>query len=148
MGRSTTSTAFSILLGVALAAGVTPAATMPFRLPSDASSGYLKDPNRIPEREQPLRRSRTGDEREPFGFPLISQSWPAKWQATKRPGSFISRGGSPSEQIFCAIGQRVWNRQAGGGLTGDGISPFRRIGFRAASRSGSGTGTELSSTLV
>src|SRR5438309_2064512 len=76
------------------------------------------------------------------------QSWPAKWQATKRPLSFISSGGSTSEQIFCAIGQRVWNRQAGGGLTGDGISPFRRIGFRAASRSGSGTGTELSSTLV
>src|SRR5438270_13405043 len=76
----------------------------------------------------------------------IFQSWPAKWQATKRPVSFISSGGSTSEQIFCAIGQRVWNRQAGGGLTGDGISPFRRIGFRAASRSGSGTGTELSST--
>src|SRR5207249_2793920 len=64
------------------------------------------------------------------------------------PLSFISRCGSTAEQIFCAIGQRVWNRRAGGGLTGEGISPFRRIGFRAASRSGSGTGTELSSTLV
>src|SRR5437879_3693962 len=46
----------------------------------------------------------------------IFQSWPAKWQATKRPVSFISSGGSTSEQIFCAIGQRVWNRQAGAGL--------------------------------
>src|SRR5438445_11068047 len=33
----------------------------------------LENPNHIPEREQPLRRSRTGDEREPSGFPLIPQ---------------------------------------------------------------------------
>src|SRR5438094_7531726 len=33
----------------------------------------LKNPNRIPEGEQALRRSRTADERKPFGFPLILQ---------------------------------------------------------------------------
>src|SRR5207249_9341332 len=104
-----------------------PAATMPAGLPSVAPSGDSKKSETVW---------------------VSSHNCPAKWQAAKCPLSFISSGGSTSEQIFCAIGQRVWNRQAGGGLTGEGISPFRRIGFRAASRSGSGTGTELSSTLV
>src|SRR5215471_20066488 len=86
-------------------------------------------PNRIPEGEQARRRSRPADERKPSGFPLICQSCPAKWQAAKRPFSFISSGGSTSEQICCAIGQRVWKRHAAGGLTGEGISPFSRIGL-------------------
>src|SRR6266446_8915466 len=76
------------------------------------------------------------------------QSLPGKWQAARCPSDFLSRGGSTSEQICWAIGQRVWNRQPLGGFTGDGISPVSRIGRRAASRSGSGTGTELCRTFV
>src|SRR5207248_10879585 len=37
--------------------------------------GFQSSPNLIPEGEQRLRRSRTRDEREPSGFPLISRSW-------------------------------------------------------------------------
>jgi hypothetical protein len=37
---------------------------------------FLINPNRIPEGEQPRRRSRPGDEREPSGFPLIMLELP------------------------------------------------------------------------
>src|SRR5438552_966698 len=42
------------------------------RLPNVACSDYLNNPNRIPEWEQRLRRSRTRDEGKPSGFSLIS----------------------------------------------------------------------------
>ena len=45
-----------------------------------------------------------------------------------------------------AATQRVWNRQPGGGSTGEGISPA--IGVAAASAVGSGSGIESISTWV
>src|SRR5882672_3791782 len=41
------------------------------RLPNVARSDYLNNPNRIPEWEQRVRRSRTRDEGKPSGFSLI-----------------------------------------------------------------------------
>jgi hypothetical protein len=76
---------------------------------------------------------------------------PAKWHAAIWSACPCgSSTGSCSEQIpgARAIGHRVWNRHPEGGLTGDGISPFNRIGARARSTAGSGTGIELSSARV
>src|SRR5438034_2499233 len=64
----------SLVTSVALAAGFNPAATMPSRLPSGASSGFSNGPNPVPEWEQRLRRSRTRDEGKPSGFSLITSS--------------------------------------------------------------------------
>src|SRR5205814_10314741 len=50
-----------------------------------------------------------------------------KWQAARWSRAFSSRGGSRSAHGVgtWAIGQRGWNRQPDGGLTGEGISPLR-----------------------
>ena len=55
-------------------------------------------------------------------------------------GPLAVNGGSCTEQISCALGQRVWNRQAVGGLAGLGTSPLSKIRWRLLS-GGSGTGT-------
>jgi hypothetical protein len=55
-----------------MAAGLIPAATMPIRSASRRMWNNIQEkPNLIPEGEQRLRRSRTRDERGPYGFPLI-----------------------------------------------------------------------------
>ena len=57
------------------------------------------------------------------------------------PPSLASSGGSSWRQISCAFQQRVWKRQAGGGLDGDGTSPARIWRFFDDARRGCGTGT-------
>ena len=52
-----------------------------------------------------------------------SASVSGKWQAARLPPSLASSGGSSWRQMSCAFQQRVWKRQAGGGLVGDGTSP-------------------------
>ena len=64
-------------------------------------------------------------------------------------GSSARSGGTSSRQrVGWTNGQRVWKRQAAGGLAGLGRSPWRRIGLRLRSTSGSGIGTAESSEIV
>ena len=70
-----------------------------------------------------------------------SASVSGKWQAARLPPSFGSSGGSSWRQMSCAFQQRVWKRQAGGGLVGDGTSPPRIWRFLAAASFGSAIGT-------
>ena len=56
--------------------------------------------------------------------------------------------GTSSRQRGVASGQRVWNRQAFGGLVGEGTSPPRIWRCLLRARRGSGTGTALSSAPV
>ena len=70
-----------------------------------------------------------------------SASVSGKWQAAMLPPSFTSSSGSSWRQISCAFQQRVWKRQAGGGLVGDGTSPARIWRFLTAASRGSATGT-------
>ena len=70
-----------------------------------------------------------------------SASVSGKWQAAMLPPSLASSGGSSWRQMSCAFQQRVWKRQAGGGLVGDGTSPARIWRFLAAASCGSATGT-------
>lgn len=72
----------------------------------------------------------------------------AKWQAQQWPGATSLNSGSFSEQMPCAIGQRVWKRQPVGGSSGDGGSPARMMRLRVFWISGSGTGTADSSDCV
>ena len=44
-------------------------------------------------------------------------------------------------QSSCAFQQRVWKRQPGGGLVGDGTSPVSSWRFFVVASSGSATGT-------
>src|SRR5207249_1783174 len=53
-----------------------------------------------------------------------------KWHATWWPGASSSRGGGTVRHTSCAFQHRVWNRQAGGGLSGLGTSPVRRTRSR------------------
>ena len=69
-----------------------------------------------------------------------SASVSGKWQAARLPPSFAPAA-ALVRQISCAFQQRVWKRQAGGGLVGDGTSPPRTWRFLAAASSGSATGT-------
>ena len=71
----------------------------------------------------------------------------AKWQAQQWPGATSLNSGSFSEQMPCAIGQRVWKRQPVGGSSGDGGSPARMMRLRVFWISGSGTGTADSKDL-
>src|SRR5438876_2524899 len=77
---------------VASAAGFIPAATLSSSHQDVATSGYLTDPNHIPEGEQRLRRSRTRDERKPYGFPFVRyppQSGNRRSCSTRRaPGAY------------------------------------------------------------
>jgi len=59
---------------VALAPDFRSAATTLKRLQASPVEGVQRGPDLIPEGEQALRRSRTVDEREPSGFPLISST--------------------------------------------------------------------------
>jgi hypothetical protein len=52
-----------------------------------------------------------------------------------------SSGGSSVRHTSCAFQQRVWKRQPGGGLVGDGTSPLSTWRFLAAASRGSATGT-------
>src|SRR5215216_1313076 len=70
-----------------------------------------------------------------------SASVSGKWQAAMLPPSLTSSAGSCVRQISCAFQQRVWKRQAGGGLVGDGTSPARIWRFLLAASDGSATGT-------
>ena len=56
--------------------------------------------------------------------------------------------GSSILQISCAFQQRVWNRQAFGGLAGLGTSPVSTICSRILRIVGSGSGTADSSACV
>ena len=81
--------------------------------------------------------------------PMSTSSWrvSGKWQAARVPLPLSSSTGSWSEQSSCALGQRVWKRQALGGLAGLGTSPLsnRRS---VAEADGSATGTADSSAPV
>ena len=70
-----------------------------------------------------------------------SASVSGKWQAAMLPPSLTSSGGSSVRQISCAFQQRVWKRQACGGLVGDGTSPASTWRFFCAASRGSATGT-------
>ena len=70
-----------------------------------------------------------------------SASVSGKWQAARLPPSLASSGGSSVRQTSCAFQQRVWKRQPGGGLVGDGTSPVSTWRFLAAASRGSATGT-------
>src|SRR5262249_17459188 len=50
-----------------------------------------------------------------------------RWHATWWLGDTSRKGGSTSEQRGIAKGQRVWNRQPLGGLSGEGISPAKTL---------------------
>ena len=63
-------------------------------------------------------------------------------------GASSSSGGSWVLQMSCAFQQRVWKRQAGGGLIGLGTSPWSRIRSRCVRREVSGTGTADISAAV
>ena len=53
-----------------------------------------------------------------------------KWHATWWPGASSASGGSSVRHTSCAFQHRVWNRQAGGGLSGLGTSRVSRIRSR------------------
>src|SRR5207302_4426375 len=73
-GRDVTPPTMHKPASAACAAGLAPAATHEsISHPSVASSGYLERPNRIPEWEQRLRRSRTAMRENHRGFP--SYQW-------------------------------------------------------------------------
>ena len=75
----------------------------------------------------------------------------AKWQAERWPSSPSGRSissGSSTVQISWAFQQRVWKRQAFGGLAGLGTSPVSTICSRVLRSVGSGTGTADSSAWV
>jgi hypothetical protein len=64
-------------------------------------------------------------------------------------GPLTSRGsGTIFLQSPSASGQRVWNTQPDGGLSGDGVSPLSARGARARSTDGSGTGAASKSAFV
>jgi hypothetical protein len=70
-----------------------------------------------------------------------------KWHRTNRPGRTSRIGGISTGQIESSLMKhRGQNRQPGGGLTGVGTSPSRRIRSRFVC--GSATGTAESSALV
>ena len=65
---------------------------------------------------------------------------PNRWQATTRPFPASTNGGSFVRQMSpIMFGQRVWNLQPDGGLTGLGISPLITTSARADVGSGTGT---------
>ena len=97
-------------------------------------------------------------------YPIVAHRWecPCLPRAGRRvlrevarhlvPGTSSLSGGSSVRQISCAFQHRVWNRQAGGGLSGLGTSPLSRMRSRRAARpslrTGSGTGTaDISATV-
>ncbi len=59
------------LATVALAAGFTPAALCPKRLPIVAMRDFFRQATTVYRRESRPVAKRPADEREPFGFPLI-----------------------------------------------------------------------------
>src|SRR6266545_1891570 len=69
---------------------------------ADTVGGRLSiNPNLIPEGEQRLRRSRTRDEREPSGFPLISQS---------HTNVALAAGFTPAATLSSSsASRRMWN---------------------------------------
>ena len=88
---------------------------------------------------------------------MFSGNWgmfSGKWHATMWPGASSSSGGGTVRHTSCAFQHRVWNRHAGGGLSGLGTSPTRRIRSRrylppASVRCvGSGMGTADSNATV
>ena len=64
------------------------------------------------------------------------------------PPKSRSTGLSSRQRVGCTYGQRVWKRQAVGGLAGLGRSPCSRIGLRSRSTIGSGIGTAERSEIV
>src|SRR6185295_11362616 len=69
----------------------------------------------------------------------ISSPVSGKWQAAMLPPSLTSSSGSSTLQTPSrALGQRVWNRQAGGGFVGDGTSPPSTWRCFSRARRGSG----------
>ncbi len=62
----------------------------------------------------------------------ISSSVSGKWQAAMLPPSLASSSGSSRRSRSWAFGQRVWKRQAGGGLAGRGTSPAEQLALLLA----------------
>ena len=64
------------------------------------------------------------------GVPCSPRSSPTSgwWQATKWSGPISRSCGSSRRHTSVAAAQRVWNRQPGGGSTGEGISPAIGVG--------------------
>jgi len=60
----------------------------------------------------------------------------------------LRQAGSVVRHSSCAIGQRVWNRQPGGGRAGLGISPCKGTRGLARCAAGSGSGTASSRARV
>ena len=79
---------------------------------------------------------------------LTSASVSGKWQAARLPVPLCSSGGSSWLQISCALGQRVWKRQADGGLAGTGDVAGQQLALAAAADRGLATGTADSSAPV
>src|SRR5947208_1218668 len=78
----------------------------------------------------------------------VGTGWPAKWQATKRPGDNSRHSGSRVAHSGRAIGQRVWKRQPGGGASGLGISPFRMMRLLVPASGTFGSGSADSNACV
>ena len=81
-------------------------------------------------------------------FMDTGQVFSGKWQATLWPGTSSASGGSVVRQISCAFQHRVWNRHAGGGVTGLGTSPVSRMRFPRPRLPGLDEGTADSSATV
>ena len=82
-----------------------------------------------------IRRSRAASATGASAPARTCSQW---WQATACPASIGASGGVSVLQICVASGQRVWKRQAGGGLRGLGISPGTSS-LRRSRRVGSGS---------
>src|ERR687888_505079 len=72
----------------------------------------------------------------------------ASRQAAQCPGFTSRSSGTTCRHRSIAIGQRGWNTQPDGGLSGLGTSPRSTTRSRRASSSGSGIGTADSSARV
>ena len=79
---------------------------------------------------------------------VLTGGCPARRRVRGQNWATSLNSGSFSEQMPCAIGQRVWKRQPVGGSSGDGGSPARMMRLRVFWISGSGTGTADSSDCV
>ncbi len=94
--------------------------------------------NTTPRRQRsPVNRGNPGYE--------FSGKWQATWWPAEGPEEIWRRGGSWVLQMSWAFQQRVWKRQAGGGLMGLGTSPCRRMRSRLWRRRCRGRGRRRAS---
>src|SRR5262245_33491882 len=98
----------------------------------DAGSGHAEAEisNQTAEVGKLLHTARTASARAVRHQPTELAGY--RWQDTRRPSEVASSGGSVRQRSM-TDGQRGWNRQPAGGLTGLGTSPERMISSRRSS---------------